>query len=62
MQRTTLLTALLAATTAVLANPIPELESRQLLNSVLCPITGTPTCNLECELVKQMGGQCSPQG
>lgn len=62
MRLVTIAASILAVATAVIAAPVPELEGRQLLNSVLCPLTGTPTCNLQCELLKQLGGQCSPQG
>ncbi|KAI6795868.1 hypothetical protein KC363_g2433 [Hortaea werneckii] len=53
--------ALLAFAGASLAAPAPALEERQLLNSLLCPLTGSPTCALQCQLLKQMDGVCSPQ-
>ncbi|GAB1731744.1 hypothetical protein NU195Hw_g938t1 [Hortaea werneckii] len=55
------LALLLAFTGAALAAPAPGLEERQLLNSLLCPLTGSPTCALQCQLLKQMDGVCSPQ-
>lgn len=57
----TFLALLFAVTGASLAAPAPALEERQLLNSILCPLTGSLTCSLQCQLLKQMDGSCSPQ-
>lgn len=61
MQLQALLGALLALATVTIATPVTTNQPRQLLNSILCSVTGTTTCNLECELLKQTGGQCNYQ-
>ncbi|GAB7360310.1 hypothetical protein MBLNU230_g8067t1 [Neophaeotheca triangularis] len=40
------------------AAPAPTLEERQL--GLLCPLLGQPTCGLQCQLTKQISGQCRP--
>ena len=62
MKFNAVIATLLAVATATLAAPAPAVEERQLLNSILCPLTGTPTCALQCQLLKQMDGVCSPDG
>ncbi|CAK1356747.1 unnamed protein product [Cercospora beticola] len=44
---------------ATLSSAAP-VEERQLNGALLCPLLGTPLCNVQCMLLTQTSGQCAP--
>lgn len=62
---TTLTLTLAVAIPAPAPAPVAESlnEPRQVLTkTLLCPLLGTPLCDAECQLLKQIGGQCAYDG
>ncbi|KAK4627245.1 hypothetical protein CLAFUW4_20041 [Fulvia fulva] len=55
-----LLTLFLTILTLATAAPTVDVEERQLNGVLLCPLTGSPTCELQCQLLTQTCGQCAP--
>ncbi|KAI5359357.1 hypothetical protein Slin15195_G069850 [Septoria linicola] len=57
MHFSNIIAALVAFVTFTVAAPV---EERQLNGALLCPLLGTPLCNVQCMLVTQTSGQCAP--